>query len=363
MSPAQAPLAGGTEVAIFGSGFDAETTVMIGTRAATVLRVETSARVVVEVPPGENLESVDVVVRRRGESVALPAAVRYVPAFFPSVDVTTLSASGHGVEVIGKDKGFATSLAMLDLDGDGLSDVVASSRLGKAVVVYGRRDPPGELHLQDLLQSGTPVEGVAVLLFGGTNATIDAAGDLDADGHQDVAVGTSTAITVLRGGERYEGEVLLEDLVASGRGFEILHAQQAPDGRITRVGGGDHDGDGFGDLVVGWWSRSRPSRVSFVPGRRVWPPRTFLADAATIESLEDDDAFGASLAIVADIDGDGSDELLAGAPALGLDGGNGYLFTGPAFRGTGDVSFLYDIEEQGRVRSRAGIGSSPVVAR
>jgi hypothetical protein len=102
--------------------------------------------------------------------------------------------------------------------------------------------------------------------------------------------------------------------------------------RIDRLGAslaivGDLDGDGFADLLVGApgdASSDLPSRVCLFTGA----PSSLLATAyRTIASDQLQDGFGAAVAALGDLDGDGATDFAVGAPARATGGsGIGELF-------------------------------------
>ncbi len=127
-------------------------------------------------------------------------------------------------EVTGTDSRFRPA-AVADLDGDGLSDLVAIAAQ-QAVVAYGVS--PTEL--------GTPQS----YFSSGVATVMDAAvGDLDHDGHLDIIVSANAAIPVVA--------VLYGD---GARGFSYRHALRAPFGS-GQLALADFNSDGWPDIVCG----------------------------------------------------------------------------------------------------------------
>ncbi len=146
--------------------------------------------------------------------------------------------------------------------------------------------------------------------------TLALAGDLDADGVNDWAVGLP---------ELGSGGTLEVFSGATGSVLASLHgtATTSYGGGFGTVFGpaGDANGDGHGDLAVG------------IPGAMVnavaSAGEVILysgADQSILHSLQGTDLYGAlgtSLAAAGDVDGDGADDLLVGAPHPAIPAGGG----------------------------------------
>ncbi|MFH1466505.1 MAG: FG-GAP-like repeat-containing protein [Pseudomonadota bacterium] len=202
-----------------------------------------------------------------------------------------------------------------DIDGDGLDDVAVGAPgagAGSAYVVTG--GPEGDLALDD----------VEVALTGMTTgdrvgAALAFAGDVDGDGWMDLVVGAPGA----HGGGVESGVVYL--VLAPGRGGASL---AAADAILLGVSAGDHaggavaagqdlDGDGRDDLLVGACDADTTGTDSgaayLVPGA---PAGTLsLSSAAgSFVGIETNDKAGTSVAMVGDVSGDGTPDLVVGAP-------------------------------------------------
>lgn len=134
---------------------------------------------------------------------------------------------------------------------------------------------------------------------------VDAAGDFDGDGLEDVACG---GLGTGQTGAAY---------VFDRHGATLLEALGALDGQgLSVAAAGDHDGDGRADVA---FADVRLGFTIGAPTVTVWSGRTLqplavLGAPAELNSLR----FGQGLAPVADLGGDGRDDLLVADPfALG----------------------------------------------
>lgn len=142
------------------------------------------------------------------------------------------------------------------------------------------------------------------------------AGDVDGDGVHDVVTSAPTRDI----GGANAGRVY----VYSGRSGRLLWSADGKPGDFLGMGvesAGDVNHDGIPDVIAS----AQGSAVTYVySGRDGWLLRTLRAEGAH-------DRFGAHVAGVGDVDGDGYDDVMVGAPRNGAGGdgaGRAYLFSG-----------------------------------
>jgi len=223
-----------------------------------------------------------------GASLALALCAGRLPAQTPQV---TLPGDDAG------DQAGAALAALPDLDGDGLAEIVIGapgdgSQAERTVRVARVSDGALLLRLVDK----TPGS-----LFG---AAVAGLADTNGDGLPDVAVGAPGSapgaghVRVYSGAD---GAVLL-DLVGGGAdpwdGFGAALAPLA-----------DRDGDGVPELLVG-----APSLSDTAPGSAFIRSGATGAVLASYVGAAPGDRFGAAVAEAGDVDGDGTPDVLIGAP-------------------------------------------------
>ena len=287
------------------------------------------------------------------------------------IDLTTLSAAEGFIiqgDAVGDQMGASVSSAG-DVNGDGFDDLIVGAILGddgggnagEAYVVFGTASgfgtDVGGRQVIDLTTlsaaEGFIIQGDATGDYAG--ASLSAAGDVNGDGFDDLIVGASGADP---NGDDRAGEAYVVFGTASGFGTDVggrqvidLTTLSAAEGFIIQgdaagdlagrsvSSAGDVNGDGFDDLIVGapygddGGGNAGEAYVVFgtasgfgtnVGGRRVIDLTSLSADEGfIIQGDAAGDAAGLSVASAGDVNGDGFDDLIVGAP-LGNDAGADY---------------------------------------
>lgn len=324
--------------------------------------------------------------------------------FADLIIATDFDYSGETYIVFGKASGFPAGLDLSSLDGtDGFRLNASEPRDGSGYSVAGAGDVNGD-GFADLIigapygnqtgfGSGSTGTGASYVVFGkaggfganeslssldGTNGfriggidprdaagySVAGAGDINGDGFDDLSIGAHQAEgdggTYSDSGETYvvfgkaNGFPARLDLgsLDGTNGFRIDGIGIGDESGISVAGAGDINGDGFDDLIIG------ASDARSIGG--IWAGETYIVfghaggfgASLDLESLDGANGFwlagiddsghsGRSVAGAGDINGDGFDDLLIGAPFADPNGDSGagrsYVIFGRDFRSEVDV--------------------------
>ncbi|GGW63091.1 FG-GAP-like repeat-containing protein [Streptomyces griseoloalbus] len=223
---------------------------------------------------------------------------------------------------------FGQVVAAGDYNGDGRDDLAIASDVNKVDIYRGGFTKSGST-------GGRYTVTTPILAVKGIDIFNLTPGDIDTDGRTDLVV------------DGYEGDSDGEYsynanywLPGSSSGITTSGAQKLPAGIISDIG--DVDGDGYGDIVIGnQWDAGTNSAgtakggaVEIVYGTSYGPDgaaETISQNTAGVPgSNETGDGFGYEVSL-GDINGDGHDDLVIGAPGEDLDG----------FEDAGMVSVIY----------------------
>jgi len=233
-----------------------------------------------------------------------------------------------------------------DVNGDGFDDFIVGAPLagyyggGESYVVFGKADwsdsPTPDITAPDGT-NGFKLVGTE----GYSGFSVSSAGDVNGDGFDDLIVLAPFAYN-----ERYE---LGQSYVVFGKsswaetpaldlgsldgtnGFRLSPIDVGYSAGHLVSTAGDFNGDGFHDLIIGAPYGAGDSGESYVVfGKESWvgTPSVDLAaldggNGITLVGIKSDDFTGWSVASAGDVNGDGFDDVIVGAPQLGSELGYG----------------------------------------
>jgi hypothetical protein len=217
-----------------------------------------------------------------------------------------------------------------DIDGDGFGDIIITSKAndsGEAYIVYGG---------QNLFSTGKVEYG---LTLENVSNYADTCGDFNGDNYKELIVGLpDNQALLLKGKTNLRGTINLHDNPQQwGTLFKGVD-------RIYSVG--DLNGDGFGDIAAAMpqanvGNQVMTGQVLFLFGSPQFPStvniedirkgRYNASDYVLVNGMQAFDTFGKSVAGVGDLQNDGFEDVLIGAPTQLLPGDSMQKQTGKAY--------------------------------
>jgi hypothetical protein len=261
----------------------------------------------------------------------------------PRVELGSL-ADGQGFTIRGAQAGDLAGMEVSgigDINGDGLDDIAIGApsahtleqEAGRVYILFGRRDGFGATVDLGELPEGTGVV-LESIVRGEAGRALYGIGDFNGDGFSDLAIGapstrndygvTAGRVYVVFGSDEWPAKLSLDVLQERGRGFRI-EGRRAGDRAAWSVGGGgDFNGDGFPDLLVGAPRIFNPQPLdtgeAYVvyggPGPHEFDLSLYYlngANGARLTGFLENQWLGTSVTAVGDLRGEGSSSILVGA--------------------------------------------------
>ncbi|MEC9345728.1 MAG: tandem-95 repeat protein [Pseudomonadota bacterium] len=265
------------------------------------------------------------------------------------LDLSALDGTdGFTITGVATNDGLGFNMSGLgDVNGDGVDDFVLSARFadpnsladaGEQYVIFGSAGGfAGTFDLTTLDgTNGFRIQGPAAGNRSGRD--ISSAGDFNGDGFQDILIGaynynsTGGAFVVFGSASGFASTVSLANL-GFGEGIRILGEDAGSKFGIGLNGGGDIDGDGFDDVVIGaTYGASETGRAYIIYGFDDGGLFNFTGTSGndTLNGTAGNDSIAALQGDDVVLAGDGDDRILAasGADTVAGGAGNDLIFGG-----------------------------------
>ena len=274
------------------------------------------------------------------------------------VELSDIAAGNGGFVINGIDASDYSGRSVSgagDVNGDGFADLVVgayqgdpggANEAGESYVVFGKIGG-AVVELSDVTAGtgGFVINGADMNDFSGRS--VSGAGDVNGDGMADVIIGAPTDTIFSNGaGKSYlvfgkaDGmAVELTDLdgPAGTGGFVVTGIDGSDYSGISVSDAGDVNGDGLADLIIGAYRANGVAGESYVVFGRTDTNAIDLADVAAgtggfvLNGIDGMDYSGQTVSGAGDVNGDGRDDVIIGAPAgdpNGPNSGEGYVVFG-----------------------------------
>jgi Ca2+-binding RTX toxin-like protein len=294
------------------------------------------------------------------------AAIVYGGSLSGSIDLATLDGTDGFVASNAPLAGASVSGAG-DVNGDGFDDVMIGTMAGEAYVVFGGMGGVANVLLDELngvngfrLTVADPANGIQL------GATLSSAGDVNGDGFDDLIVGAAYSgnhddaeagisyVVFGKASTGFDPPVINVDELDGTNGFRIEGAEADDRLGIAVSSAGDINADGYDDLIVAtqYGGNTFPSSpnagqtyVLFGSGAGF----DWTIDLASLSATQgvrlDGGGAISSVSAAGDVNGDGFDDIMIGAPNVGFgetaSGVSYVVFGGTNFQGPAS-NYVFD---------------------
>ena len=276
-------------------------------------------------------------------------------AFSPNFELDTLDGTnGFTIDGINDDDVAGTAISSAgDFNNDGINDIIIGAPeandsllqndgVGETYIVFGADTAfDASLELDDLDgDDGFRLDGVDRADLSGR--AVSSIGDINNDGIDDVLIGAPTAATneagesyvVFGSDDNFDESFDLDDLDGDD-GFIITGADRDDLSGSSVSGGGDINGDGITDLIIGAPGANDEAGETYV----IFGSSSDFNDRLDLDDLDSDEGFvirgiddgdesGISVSNIGDFNGDNIDDLIIGAPEANEGTGETYIIFG-----------------------------------
>jgi hypothetical protein len=279
-----------------------------------------------------------------GVALMLLAAPAFAGEFESSIDLSTIAGS-TGFKIFGEASSVSAGRSVAaagDVNGDGFDVVIVGAPFvgpGRAYVVFGDEAINTDVHPTAL--GGT--NGFIIVGEASNNragASVASAGDFNGDGYDDVIVGASdfntnqgAAYVIFGGPDGTFAQSLFLSTLQPAQGIRLTGAGASHFAGTAVTGAGDFNGDGFDDVVIGAPGASDAygatgSGLSYIVYGSASPQSQSVSaidgtNGLVLGGPGTTASSGTSVGGGGDVNGDGLDDVIIGAPQADFAGAGG----------------------------------------
>jgi len=236
----------------------------------------------------------------------------------------------------GDQSGFSVSNAG-DVNGDGIADIlIGTGNANQAYVVFGSKEGwPAVIELYSLDGSnGFAMNGIKSFYNG---YSVSVAGDVNGDGIDDILIGTvhpCEAFVIFGSKGKWPAVVELKTL--NGNDGFIIHGSMGGGDLVGLSVGeaGDFNADNITDILIGHAEARGGGQSHVIFGSKQKWPKVLNAttlngnNGFTIYRIRQGDDNGYAVSGAGDVNGDGIDDIIIGAPSASNKAGQSYIIFG-----------------------------------
>jgi len=225
-----------------------------------------------------------------------------------------------------------------DFNGDGIEDIIVGDVYlydpGRAYVILGKRDLRNDIYLHD--------QGDDFLTIIGTSRSDDTGisvsyADINGDGLSDAVIGASGkdsedmtgSVYVVFGHEITKNHINLESLDGKN-GFVVTGFDAGARAGSSVSYAGDFNNDSIDDIIVGAPHDWGTGKVYIITGRHNFEKEISAKEEIIINADAQNSRIGDSVSYAGDVNGDGINDVIMGAPDFAIDSiyGQAYVVFG-----------------------------------
>jgi hypothetical protein len=267
----------------------------------------------------------------------------------PTIDLASLGSQGF--VITSNDIVPVESRVLGDVNGDGFDDVIIglskstnNDYIGAVNILYGNPSFPSTINLSSLGSRGITINNPT------SSYSVSGVGDINGDGFDDIIIGGYNHVNnyigpnyIVYGGRRLNSTINLPPLENQGVTIKGNVKNAFRMGRSVS-GAGDVNGDGFDDVIIGAHGVNNGAGVSYIIyGNQTLPPTIDVStlgnagvtihgsclDFSGSMMLERNTQYsGYSVSTAGDVNGDGLDDVIIGAPEAASRSGYSYIVYG-----------------------------------